>query len=98
MSILEVLKKELSNITGPFFNFVKGFLIYQGNNDDYVGKTWSSKKPNNIKINQFSPEELVLLSDDKFINKDKVLNAIVKLLSLFCENCNTEFQAYEKIY
>lgn len=96
MSILEVLKKELSNITGPFFNFVKGFLIYQGN-DDYVGKTWS-KKPNSIKTNQFSPEELVLLSDDKFINKDKVLNAIVKLLSLFCENCNTEFQAYAKIY
>ena len=90
MSILEVLKRELNTITGPFFNFVKSFLIYQGRDEDILGKNWM--KPNKFKLSQLTPEELILLTDDKFINKDKVLISIVKLLSLCCENCNIQFQ------
>lgn len=89
VSILNILKEDVITITSPFFTFIKGFLMHQGRDTDFDKII---NKPNKFKMDQFSAEELVQLTDDKFVNKDKVLKELVKLLSLSCENCNTPFQ------
>lgn len=49
-------------------------------------------KKDRLGVSDFTNEELVQITDEKFINKDRVLQFIVKLLSLFCENCFQPFQ------
>ena len=83
------MRKEISLITSPFFNFIKNFLIHQGRDTEFDNRLLKKSK---FKIDQFTQDELIQLNDDKFINKDTVVISLVKLLSLFCENCNTPFQ------
>lgn len=63
--------------------------MHQGKDSDFDK---IPKKPSKFRLEQFSQEELILLTDDKFINKDKVAISIVLLLSLCCENCYAPFQ------
>ncbi len=88
-SILEILKSETTEITSPFFNFVRFFMNSQTGDND-LGML--AQKKEKLKIEDLTNEEIMKITDYKEINRDKLIIKIVKLLSAFCENCNQPFQ------
>ena len=94
LNILELLKNEINDITVPFFTFIKNFFQVKANENEFESNKILVNHQKTLKLENFliSNEDLMKITDDRFINKNIVIKNLVTLLALFCENCNQQFQ------